>query len=120
MGTPPSRAAPSGVDAPPDALLEAAYDLMAAGKRLEIRAMDQPGESRCLAATLGILGSTLASVSQALEHVADRGPGIPSDREIDGVLRVVRRTLNDAAQGCARARELASRPELPPDSTHTS
>lgn len=116
MGIPPSRAPAATVEAPPDALLEAARDLMVAGKRLETQAMGQTDESERLAATLGVLGSTLVSMRQTLEHISDRGPGIPSDREIDGVLRVVRRTLEDAAQGCARARDLASRPDLPPDS----
>lgn len=117
MGTPSSRAPASAVNEPPDVLLEAACDLMAAGKLLEARAMSHHDESKGLAATLGVLGSTLASLRRTLEHLSDRGPGVPSDREIDGVLRVVRRTLEDAAKGCDRARALASRPHLPPDST---
>lgn len=115
MSTPPSRAPAAAVDAPSDSVLEAAHDLLAAGRRLEIHATAPIDEPARLAATLGVLGSTVASLRQTLEHLSDRGPGIPSDREIDGVLRVVRRTLDDAAQGCDRARDLATRPGLPPD-----
>jgi len=116
MGTPPLRAPASSVNGPPDVLLEAAYDLMAAGKRLEAQALHHHDESECLGTSLGVLASTLASLSTTLEHISNRGPGIPSDREIDGVLRVVRRTLDDAARGCDRAHDLASRQHLPPDS----
>lgn len=98
-----------GSNAAGDPVFDAACDLLIASKDLESQAMNRPHATIRIASTLNILGSTLATLQSALEHVSDRGPGIPKDREIDGVMRTVQRALLEATDGCDRARTLASR-----------
>lgn len=104
--SPPRRPGSDGAD---DPVFDAACNLLIASKHLETQAMNRPHATIRIASTLNALGSTLATLQSALEHVSDRGPGIPKDREIDGVMRTIRRALLEATDGCDRAHTLASR-----------
>jgi len=92
-----------------DPVFDAACDLLIASKHLETQAMNRPHAAIRIAATLNVLGSTLATLQSALGHVSDRGPGIPNDREIHGVMRTVRRALGEATGACDRGHTFASR-----------